>query len=116
MVSYQTVFLKNLGLGNKAFTYTVINNAMGVLACFITMLLYDKLGRRPIIIAGGLAQILFMLLIGGLGSKAHPSTAETNTVVASIILFFVSVKISYSTCSFLMGSEIGGTLMRKKSE
>ena len=61
-------------------------------------------------------QILFMLLIGTLGSKPHPSTAQINTVVASIILFFVSVKISYSTCAFLMGSEIGGTLMRKKGE
>ena len=57
-----------------------------------------------------------MFLIGGLGSKRNPSTGEINTVVASIILFFVSVKISHSTCAFLMGSEIGGTLMRKKSE
>ena len=57
MVSYQTVFLTNLGLGSKAFTYTVVNNAMGVLACLITMVLYDKLGRRPIILAGGSAQV-----------------------------------------------------------
>ena len=64
VVSYQTVFLTSLGLGSKAFTYTVINNAMGVVACFITMILYDKLGRRPIEIGGSISQVSLLSLAG----------------------------------------------------
>ena len=57
-----------------------------------------------------------MIVVGAVGSKANPSSAEINGVVASLILFFVFVRVSYQTNCFLIGSEIGGVKLRKKSE
>ena len=57
-----------------------------------------------------------MLVVASVGSKSNPSTADINGVVASLILFFVFVRISYQTNCFLIGSEIGGVKLRKKSE
>jgi hypothetical protein len=57
-----------------------------------------------------------MLLVAGLGTKAHPSTSDINGLVASIMLFNICVKVSLSTNAYLIASEIGGVRMRKKSE
>lgn len=57
-----------------------------------------------------------MLALGGLGSKKNPSSADINGVVACLILYCLSVRVSYQQNCFLIGSEIGGVRLRRKSE
>lgn len=99
-----------------AFTYNVITQALSLVGCAITIFFLDKVGRRPFLVVGCALQVLFMLLVAGLGGKSNPSTSETNGMVASILLFNLSVKVSLSTNAYLIASEIGGVRMRKKSE
>jgi len=72
---------------------------------------------RPLLFSHKLTdvhQVLFMCLVAGLGSEKNPGTAAINGVVASIILFYAAVKVSLSSLAYVIGSEIGGTRMRKK--
>ncbi|WVQ85136.1 hypothetical protein IAT38_007301 [Cryptococcus sp. DSM 104549] len=112
--SYGPTFYTLMGLGSKAFTYQVVTQAMSVIGCLIAMTIFDKVGRRPVLIVGCALQILFMCLVAGLGSKSNHTTSDANGVIASVILFTVSVKVSLSTNAYLIGSEIGGVKMRKK--
>ena len=59
-------------------------------------------------------QVPFMLVVASVGGEKQPSKAGINAVVASVILFLVSAKISTSICCFLITSEMGGVRMRKK--
>lgn len=112
----QPTFLTSLGLGARSFTYVVINNAMAMVACLIAMYLYDRTGRRPIEIAGAGLQMLAMFSFSALASTPNPTEAVTNGLVASFILFSVFVRISHSSCCWIITAEMGGTRMRKKSE
>jgi hypothetical protein len=138
--SYLPTFLKQLGLGTKAFTYTVVNLAASMVAALGAMYLYDRVGRRPLEISGAAGQVLFMFLFGGLASAKHQTQSKINGVVvsrnrtprlqdcstpssvgsdgrqASLVLFSVSARISHSSCCWIMTSEMGGVRMRRKSE
>ena len=89
---------------------------MVILGVFITMLVLDTVGRRIVLIVGCFMQTLFMLLVAGLGTKKHKSQSDIHGFVASLIIFYVWEKVSLSVCAFLIGSEIGGVKMRKKSK
>lgn len=96
------------------FTYSTIQQGVGVIACFIGMNLFDRVGRRPILIVGCLAQVVFMCVIAGVGGKSNATQTDAKVVVAAVCLFVVAVKISLSSNSYLISAEIGGVRLRKK--
>ena len=79
--SYLPTFLTSLGLGARAFTYVVINNAMAMVACLVAMYLYDRTGRRPIEIVGAIVQTACMFAFAALAATPNPSTNATNGLV-----------------------------------
>lgn len=103
-----------MGLGEKAFTYQILPFALSIVACAVAQLLYDRIGRRPILIFGCVGQVVFMFLVAGLGTKTNKTTTDVNGVIASIVIFYVMTKISLSNLAYVIGSEIGGIRMRKK--
>lgn len=105
-----------MGIGNNAFTYNVITQALSFVGCAITILYLDKVGRRPFLIVGTALQVVFMICVAALGGKDSPGTSDINGMVACIMLFNLCVKVSLSTNAYLIASEIGGVRMRKKSE
>jgi hypothetical protein len=56
------------------------------------MLLVDITGRRLLLFWGGVFQTIFLFLVAGLGDIPHPTTAQANTLVASVILFTFSTQ------------------------
>jgi SP family sugar:H+ symporter-like MFS transporter len=46
---YGPRFYTTVGLGSMAFTYSLINSAIGLLTCGIAMIAMDRVGRRPIV-------------------------------------------------------------------
>jgi MFS family permease len=88
-------FYNQMGLGELTFTYTVIAQAMGMVATLIGILATDHYGRRPPIIIGAAGSVMFNFLIAGLGSKPDPSKAAIDTVIASVILLLAANKVSF---------------------
>ncbi|KAJ5100417.1 hypothetical protein N7456_006469 [Penicillium angulare] len=115
VVSYAPTFFRDMGLGNRSFTYSLLTQVAGFVGALISCLVTDRVGRRPLLISGMFLATFFNFLIAGLGSKADISTAETNMVIASLILLSASIKYSASTLAYLIAAEIGGTRMRKKT-
>ncbi|KAL7421068.1 hypothetical protein Q5752_003952 [Cryptotrichosporon argae] len=112
--AYGTTFFKSLGLGNKSFTYAILCQLLGAIGGLTGLLLTDRVGRRPLLIAGSALLILFDGLAAGLASKTVRTTTMNNTVVACWMLMLWSAKISWATHAYIVVPEMGGVRMRKK--
>lgn len=133
--SYGPTFFKQMGCGDRSFTYSFLATVAGFIAALFgsmcsavctnmsrfadnsdgPVLVVDKVGRRPLMISGMLFAGLFDFVIAGLGTKENLSKGETNAVIASLILLNASCKYSASLMAYLIASEVGGIRMRKKS-
>lgn len=98
------------------FTYSVLIPVAGLAGCIIAVLTTDTIGRRTLCYIGAALATLFSALIGSIGSKPGVSDNATysNVVVASVILLNGVCKLGVASQCWLIGSEIGGTQMRKK--
>ena len=109
-------FYKSLGFGNQSFAYTQITSACVVAVTIPALLLYDRIGRRPIMIVGSFLMIPGLLIVAILGSKTKHASGDVGAIVFSVILYSTAVKVAFSTPCYMMAGEIGGVKMRKKSE
>lgn len=50
-------FYTLVGLGNMAFTYNVVLQALSLVGCLITIFFLDKIGRRPFLVVGTFLQV-----------------------------------------------------------
>lgn len=84
---YSPRFYKIVGLGDKGFNYNIASAFAGWTSCLIGMVFSDVVGRRDLLIWGGVAQVLFLFLVAVFGSVSHPSGAAKQGLVASVVLF-----------------------------
>ncbi len=93
----RSVFYIREGLGNMAFTYSLINTAVSLPVCFLGMILLEYLGRRPVLIAGAFFQSLWLFLVAGIGGKAGVlSPPNRDMMVAAVMLFNFSFSVSWA--------------------
>jgi SP family sugar:H+ symporter-like MFS transporter len=52
------------------------------------MILSDFVGRRQVLIWGGLAQTVFLFLMSGVGVASHHTQADGQALVAGVMLYF----------------------------
>jgi Na+/melibiose symporter-like transporter len=102
--AYGPTFFVNVGLGSKSFTYATIVQLVGAIGSFTAVFLTDRIGRRPLILTGGVLLIVFNALIAGFGVGDDRTDAKNNIVIASFILMIWSTKISWAThcCTSLL--------------
>lgn len=78
------------------------------------MVILYPFGRRKVTFHGCWAQDLFLTLIGGLGSKANPSTSDTEGMVASLIVCAAVFRASLGPAAYVTAAEVGtGSLWEK---
>ena len=109
-------FYTNFGLGTLAFTYTCITSACIIVSLGISLYLYDRIGRRPLMIAGALLEIPLMCCVAGIGGVDHPSETAILGVVACNILFTCFARMATDPPAYIICSEIGGVKLRRKSK
>ncbi|GFZ46602.1 hypothetical protein JCM24511_03822 [Saitozyma sp. JCM 24511] len=115
VTSYGPTFYTSVGRGSQAFIYTLIGGILHLVLGLPFAWAYDKVGRRPLLIGGTVIATVFLVIIGILGPKTNPSTAELNTVVASLMLFRFFESFSLSQACWIIGPEIGSSILRKKT-
>ncbi|CAG8286246.1 unnamed protein product [Penicillium salamii] len=113
--SYGPTFYKKVGLGDMAFTYAAINNGVSVVTAMIGMILFDTFGRRDVTFHGCWLQTVFLCLIGGLGSKPHRTTGDTNGMVASFILYAAVLHATLGPSAYITAAEVGTATLREKT-
>ncbi|KAF5009431.1 hypothetical protein FDECE_4363 [Fusarium decemcellulare] len=114
--TYQTVFYKENGYADKAFTYPIVTSVLGCVAVTPAMYLVDRLGRRYTLMVSYIFQAFWLFLLAGLGGKADKSMAEKNTVVASFMLFSFWYNMGSASIPYLLGGEIPNSALREKTQ
>lgn len=81
----------------------------------IGMILFDTFGRRDVTFHGCWLQTVFLCLIGGLGSKPHRTTGDTNGLVASFILYAAVLHATLGPSAYITAAEVGTATLREKT-
>ncbi|KAJ6437393.1 MFS transporter, SP family, sugar:H+ symporter [Purpureocillium lavendulum] len=101
---YSVTFYKQQGYTNN-FELGMIQQALGVAANILTTVVVDSFGRRRILLIGGVANSVFLFILGGTGSIAHPSTTEKRLLVASVMIWFYFYLLSWASVPYIVLGE-----------
>lgn len=88
-----------MGLGTESFTYQTLANTLAVVGCGVCIVIVDKVGRRPLLIAGTVLTVIFNVVIAACGSGSPPSPTATRAVIASFILLLGASRMSLGSLS-----------------
>ncbi|KAI5464230.1 general substrate transporter [Mariannaea sp. PMI_226] len=112
---YSVVFYQLQGFKAQAFQFGVYSNIVAMFCLFITWFLVDQVGRRPLVMIGGSAMAIFLFLVAGMSTIAHPNQAEKNTMVASFMLFGASFGLSWAPVSYIIMGEVSAFRVKEKT-
>ncbi|KAI5455613.1 general substrate transporter [Mariannaea sp. PMI_226] len=102
---YSVLFYKQQGYTNH-FELGMIQQALGVAANLLTTLIVDSFGRRQILIIGGIANSIFLFMMGAMGTLKHPNTAESRLLVASVMIWFYFYLLSWASVPYIVLGEV----------
>ncbi|XP_026662596.2 sugar transport protein MST6-like [Phoenix dactylifera] len=111
---YSPVLFKTIGFGSSASLMSaVITGLVNVIATFVSIFTVDKLGRRKLLLEGGIqmfvAQIVLAILIGikfGTSGVATLSKTYAMFVVVFICIYVAGFAWSWGPLGWLVPSEI----------
>ena len=112
---YGTIFVKSLNTVNP-FTISSINAALTVISTSITLLCNDRIGRRPILIGGGLLQGVFLFLMGGFGSANPLTNGMKSGIIVGMMLYGVSFSLSWAPLTYVVVTEVSALRLRDKTQ
>lgn len=79
------------------------------------MALTDFLGRRQVLIWGGILQAPWLFAIAILGTKDNPTSSDAKGLVACVLLFNFWFSGTWAPIAYVIGSEIGTSSLREKT-
>ncbi|CAK7242892.1 MAG: hypothetical protein STHCBS139747_004395 [Sporothrix thermara] len=94
--SYGVIFAQSIGI-KQPFTISLITNVLQVVAVAVSVLLGNKVRRRPNLLACSIIMFLTFVIIGGLGTLRAPFS---NGVATAIVVFSYIVIVAFN---FSMG-------------
>jgi SP family sugar:H+ symporter-like MFS transporter len=111
---YSVLFYKEQGYTNN-FELGMIQQALGVVANFLTTIIVDTFGRRQILLIGGVANAIFLFIMGAMGCVSNPNKAERELLVASVMLWFFFYILSWASVPYIVLGEVSTRRVVEKS-
>ncbi|KAF4311123.1 putative sugar transporter protein [Botryosphaeria dothidea] len=111
---YGVLFYQQQGYGNS-FALGIIYTSLQFATALFTSFIVDRVGRRPLLLGGGVAQATFLYLVGGLGTIAHPNSAAKDTLVAGLMLFGVFFGLTWAPLSYITMAEAPARRVAEKT-
>jgi len=111
---YTKVFHVSLSTG---LLYTTATDVLGLLGCLVAALAVDRLGRRPVLVAGLAGSAVALLILAAIGTHAPGSIAVWSSITGlfvfgtNITLYLYTPEL-YPTRSRAMGTSVGGVFAR----
>nr|CAB3468056.1 unnamed protein product [Digitaria exilis] len=112
--TYAPVLFKTTGFGGSASLMSaVITGLVNLLATFVSVFTVDRLGRRALLLEGGLQMLLSMVVMGALmgstlgfsGTAAMPAAYAAATVVVMCV-YIAGFSWSWGPLGWLVPSEV----------
>ncbi|WWC69298.1 uncharacterized protein I206_103236 [Kwoniella pini CBS 10737] len=111
--NYTTYFLQQAGLP-KPFQASVIVYCILLFSLMVSFYGIERLGRRTLILSGGVACTIFNLAIAGLGF-AHKSDSVDNATLAFICLWVFMYAFGFAGTGWTCAAEIATPRLRAKT-
>ncbi|OHW89894.1 sugar transporter [Colletotrichum incanum] len=111
---YGTIFLKSLKVIDP-FMATMVKRALLLVTAITFMFIIDKAGRRPLFLYMGFMQTAVLMVMGGLGTIAHPTVDINKGIVAMTMMFPIFHFVSFGGPLQLTKTEIPHITLRDKS-
>lgn len=120
---YQTSLLQGMGLDpiSAAIPFTLANNVVNFLATFPGMYLVEKIGRRSLLLYGGIGMgcahylvCLFLNLAKHYQAVGGPSSTMFYLAISSVYLFFICFASSWGPVAWIYQSEVFPLRVRAK--
>lgn len=109
--TYATVFLVQLGVGNP-FALTIIGASCQLLGAFGAPLILDRVGRRPVAMAGFSALLVIDIIAGALAFRAGSDMQYAKAVAALSFIFNFVWTLSFYSLSLVMPAEVPTAKLR----
>ncbi len=93
----------------------IIINGAGVLFTLVAIATVDKLGRRPLMLAGTAGMGLSLLFMGVLAQRMTDPSAASNLMLAFILLYIACFGLSVGPVTWVILSEIFPTAVRGRA-
>lgn len=88
------------------------NTAINIAFVLLTQLLSDRVGRKPLMLAGAIVQFGALMTMGGLGTATDPSFAVMSGITAMVTVFGVGFQLGWAPLSHVVAAEIPTTRLR----
>ncbi|MBL4674719.1 MAG: sugar porter family MFS transporter [Mucilaginibacter sp.] len=109
IIYYAPIIFKMAGIVSNTGSIlpAIIIGAVNVLACFVSVLLLDKVGRRRLYMIGIIGMIPSLLMLGGcFHFKEQLGASLPVFAVLSIVCFIIFIAISLAPLGWLLISEV----------
>lgn len=109
---YAPILFRTIGQGESASLMSaVVTGLVGTTATFVSMLAVDKVGRRALLMIGGIQMLVTQIIIGGimaalLGDHGGLSKGYAYLVLALICVYVAGFAWSWGPLGWLVPSEI----------
>lgn len=88
------------------------NSGINIAVVLFTQLLSDRVGRKPLMLAGAVVQLGALMTMGGLGTVSDPSLAIMSGITAMVTVFGVGFQLGWAPLSHVVAAEIPTTRLR----
>ncbi|KAH7329469.1 general substrate transporter [Stachybotrys elegans] len=114
---YGVIFYQTQGFASRAFLFNVAASIVSLGAVIMTWLYVDEVGRRPVLLTGGLCMGLSLFMLGGVASASQEQLDRglRHLIVASILLFCFFFNLSWAPISYIVVSETAALRVKEKT-
>ncbi|KAH6816433.1 Major facilitator superfamily protein [Perilla frutescens var. frutescens] len=109
---YAPIVFRTIGFGESAsLISSVMTGVVGIVTTFLSMMLVDRVGRRSLLITGGMVMFGAQMVVGGimaakLGDHGGLSKGYADVVLVLIGVYVAGFGVSWGPLGWLIPSEI----------
>ncbi|KAI9732081.1 MAG: hypothetical protein M1834_004177 [Cirrosporium novae-zelandiae] len=112
---YGTLYTKQLHSIN-AFDVTIITACINAVTNMFCLIMNDRIGRRPLLLAGSIVQIAGLFTMGGLGTPETITPEMKSGIVACLIVFAFGFSLGWAPLTYVVASEVPALRLRDMSQ
>lgn len=112
---YGAIFIRSLGTVNP-FTMTIVNSIISAVGVMVSLSMVDKIGRKPLLLAGAVTQLAALITMGSLGTVANPSVQIKTGIVSTLTIFGFGFGLGWAPLTFVVTTELPALRLRDQSQ